>query len=145
AAAFALAKKGASVFVCARRPARAKELAKAAGGEVMPRANLRREKFDAIVNTTPVGMYPNHRASPLSASELNCSLVFDMIYRPRQTLLLQLAAKRGIETVSGVEMFVAQGAAQWELWTGRPAPVEAMRQAVESALGQEERGKTPKA
>ncbi len=58
-------------------------------------------------------------ASPLEARELNCRLVFDTIYRPRRTKLLELAARRGIETVSGMEMFVAQGAAQWEIWTGR--------------------------
>ena len=68
------------------------------------------------------------------ARELNCRLVFDTIYRPRETKLLQLAARRGIETVSGVEMFVAQGTAQWEIWTGERAPVEAMRRAVIRAL-----------
>ena len=61
---------------------------------------------------------------------MNCRLVFDMIYRPRVTKLMQLAAQRGIETVSGVEMFLAQGTAQWEIWTGERAPVEAMRRAV---------------
>ena len=52
---------------------------------------------------------------------------------------MQLAALRGIETVSGVEMFVAQGTAQWEIWTGERAPVEAMRRAVLRALTREEK------
>jgi shikimate dehydrogenase len=51
---------------------------------------------------------------------------------------LQLAARRGIEVASGLEMFVAQGAAQWEIWTGERAPVGAMRRAVVSALAREE-------
>jgi 3-dehydroquinate dehydratase / shikimate dehydrogenase len=70
---------------------------------------------------------------------LNCRLVFDTIYRPRATRLLRLAARRSIETVSGVEMFVAQGAAQWEIWTGVRAPADAMRRAVTSVLAREEK------
>jgi 3-dehydroquinate dehydratase/shikimate dehydrogenase len=139
AVAFALVQAGASVCVCARRPERARSLARAVGGEAIARARLRREFFDAIVNATPVGMHPQVGRSPLDARELNCRLVFDTIYRPRQTRLLQLAARHGIETVSGVEMFVAQGAAQWEIWTGERAPAEAMRRAVVQALTREEK------
>jgi 3-dehydroquinate dehydratase/shikimate dehydrogenase len=115
-----------------------------AGGEAVARASLRREFFDAIVNATPVGMHPHAGASPLRREELNCRLVFDLIYRPRQTYLLQLARRRGIETVSGIEMFLAQGFAQWEIWTGERAPEPAMRRAVLAALGKEERGQRPK-
>jgi len=57
-----------------------------------------------------------------------------LVYRPRKTKLLQLAERRGIETISGVEMFLAQGTAQWEIWTGERAPVAAMRRAVLAAL-----------
>jgi 3-dehydroquinate dehydratase / shikimate dehydrogenase len=138
AVAFALAQAGAAVCVCARRHERAKSLARAVRGEAIPRARVRREFFDAIVNATPVGMHPRVGSSPLEANELNCRLVFDTIYRPRLTRLLQLAAKRGIETVSGVEMFVAQGTAQWEIWTGERAPVAVMRRAVIQALTREE-------
>jgi shikimate 5-dehydrogenase len=72
---------------------------------------------------------------------LNCRLVFDTIYRPQQTKLLQLAERRGIETVSGLEMFVAQGTAQWEIWTGERAPVEVMRRAAVRALEREEKAR----
>ncbi len=138
AVAFALAQSGAIPCVSARRPARAKVLARAVGGEAIPWARIRREFFDAIVNATPVGMHPHTGISPLKPHELNCRLVFDTIYRPRMTKLLQLAKRRGIETVSGVEMFVAQGAAQFEIWTGERAPVETMRRAVIRALDREE-------
>jgi 3-dehydroquinate dehydratase/shikimate dehydrogenase len=145
AVAFALAEAGAAVCVCARRPTRAKALARAVGGEAVAWNRLRQEFFDAIVNATPVGMHPLVGRSPLEARDLNCRLVFDTIYRPRITKLLRLAARRGIETVSGVEMFVAQGAAQWEIWTGERAPVEAMRRAVVLALaGGEEKSGAPK-
>jgi 3-dehydroquinate dehydratase/shikimate dehydrogenase len=139
AVAFALAHSGATVCVCARRPREAKKLARAVDGEAVERSRLQREFFDAIVNATPVGMYPHASVSPLKASELNCRLVFDLIYRPRLTKLMQLAASRGIETVLGVEMFVAQGTAQWEIWTGERAPADAMRRAVLRALAGEEK------
>ncbi|HKW87381.1 MAG TPA: shikimate dehydrogenase [Candidatus Acidoferrales bacterium] len=138
AVAFALQSAGASVAVCARRPARARKLARAVHGEFVPRSALRREFFDAIVNATPVGMSPREDASPLDARELNCRLVFDLIYRPRETKLLKLAARRGIERVSGLEMFLAQGIAQWEIWMGERAPEKPMRAAVIEALRREE-------
>jgi 3-dehydroquinate dehydratase/shikimate dehydrogenase len=144
AVAFALAQAGASVCICARRAKRAQALARAVRGQVVTREHLRREFFDTIVNATPVGMHPSVGDSPLDARDLNCRLVFDTIYRPRKTRLLHLAAKRGIETVSGIEMFIAQGTAQWEIWTGERAPLEIMRNAAMSALKNEERRQVPK-
>jgi shikimate dehydrogenase len=138
AVAFALAKGGAAVGVWARRPAQARALARAVGGEAVERGALRRESFDAIANCTPVGMYPGG-GSPLEASELNARVVMDLIYRPRKTELLRRAERRGIATISGVEMFLAQGIAQWEIWTGARAPEAAMRRAVVTALAAEER------
>jgi 3-dehydroquinate dehydratase/shikimate dehydrogenase len=134
AAAFALAKAGALVVICARREKAARELAKAVGGESVPRRALKSETFDAILNATPIGMYPHDRISPLSPGELNCRIVMDLINRPQKTQLLKLAARKGIATVSGVEMFIPQGVAQWELWTGQSAPESLMRKAVLRAL-----------
>jgi 3-dehydroquinate dehydratase / shikimate dehydrogenase len=139
AAAFALANSGAEVLVCARRESAARKLAHAVHGSVIKRPALHMEKFDAILNTTPVGMYPHPGDSPLQPSELNCSLVMDLVYRPLQTKLLRIAAGRRIRTVSGVEMFLAQGIAQWELWMGSPAPSAPIRKAVLQALQAEER------
>jgi shikimate 5-dehydrogenase len=127
------------VCISARRPERAKLLAKAVGGEAVAWKSLRHEFFDAIVNATPVGMHPYVDRSPIESRDLNCRLVFDTIYRPRVTKLLDLAARRGIETVSGVDMFIEQGIAQWEIWMGQRAPVAAMRNAVENALERKEK------
>ena len=139
AAAFALARAGAAVSICARRNVAARELARASGAEVVPRRALKTEYFDAILNATPLGMHPQRGISPLEPSELHCRIVMDLIYRPERTHLLKLAAKKGIATVSGAEMFLAQGIAQWELWMKRRAPEKSMRQAVLSALREEER------
>jgi 3-dehydroquinate dehydratase / shikimate dehydrogenase len=138
AAAFALARGGAAVAVCARREKLARSLARSVSGEFVPRRALRSEKFDAILNATSVGMHPHSEVSPLLPRELHCRIVMDLIYRPRQTELLNIAQKRGIATVSGVEMFLAQGFAQWELWTGKRVPEAAMRRAVLGALRGEE-------
>lgn len=141
ATAFAIAKAGAGVFVCARRETAAKALARAVEGEVVARTALRKMQFDAIVNATPLGMHPHESISPLATGELNCLLVFDLIYRPLRTRLLRMAAENGIQGVSGVEMFLAQGIAQWEMWMKRRAPVRAMRKAILQVLRTKEKAR----
>jgi len=97
-----------------------------------------------VVNTTPLGMWPRTRSSPLSAADVrrlprDCAVV-DLIYRPRETLLIQRAQAAGLPTLGGAEMLVRQGAASLALWLGRDpgAPaLEAMRQGVEAALAEE--------
>ncbi len=144
AAAFALARNGASVSVCARRPEPACKLARAVRGDFVQRTDLRKMSFGAIINATPVGMHPREKESPLAPHEINCHLAFDTVYRPRKTKFLKLAQQRGVKTVSGLEMFLAQGIAQWELWTGQSAPVEAMRRAVLQAIARDEWERWPR-
>jgi 3-dehydroquinate dehydratase/shikimate dehydrogenase len=141
AAAFALARSGAQVAICARRDSAAKELARAVRSEAVSRRALSSQNFDAILNTTPVGMHPHENVSPLDASELRCSLVMDLIYRPLETKLLKIARKKGIATVSGLDMFLAQGFAQWEIWTNTRPPESAMRKAVLTALRAEQKAR----
>jgi shikimate dehydrogenase len=138
AAAFALANAGAEVLICARRESAACALARACGAQVIARKHLASACFELIVNATPVGMYPHAGTSPLLPRELNCELVMDLIYRPLRTQLLRIAAAEGIRVVSGVEMFLAQGFAQWELWTRKSAPEAEMRRAVMAKLRSEE-------
>jgi 3-dehydroquinate dehydratase / shikimate dehydrogenase len=138
AAAFALSRAGAGLYICARRESAARELARAIGGQVVPRRALRTKSFDAILNATPVGMFPHAAVSPLAGGELHCRIVMDLIYRPERTQLLKLAAQKGIATVSGVEMFLAQAFAQWKVWTQTRPPEVPMRQAVLAALRAEE-------
>ncbi len=134
AVAFALATAGALVSITARRPARARALARAVGGEALRRVEVCRRQFDAIVNCTPVGMWPQARESPLRAAEINARVVFDLVYNPLETQLLRLARRRGAIAVPGWQMLVEQGAAQFEIWTGLRAPVAVMRRAVLKAL-----------
>jgi len=136
---FAASRAGAQVFFCARRPEAARGAARDLGTDAVERKDLRDLEFDAIVNATPIGMMPYADRSPLEPAELRCNLVFDLIYHPMRTRLLRYAERRGIKTLSGLEMFVAQGVAQWEMWTGEKAPAKAMRAEVAAALAREER------
>ena len=61
-------------------------------------------------------------------------VVFDAVYNPRRTRLLREAALNGCRVVEGMEMFLGQAMVQFELWTGKPAPMEAMRRVVEARL-----------
>ena len=74
------------------------------------------------------------QAMPIKENELNAQLVFDMVYNPLDTPLLKLAHLRGLTVISGIEMFVQQGARQFEIWTGKPAPEMEMLRVVELAL-----------
>ena len=134
ACAFALATAGAYISVTARRPAAARALAHSVGGEAVLRAALRHRRFDAIINCTPVGQAPDVHTSPLRAEELNCHVVFDLVYNPIETRLLRLARRRGCRTVPGWQMPVEQGASQFEIWTGLRAPLAVMRRAVLNGL-----------
>src|SRR5258708_24775788 len=141
AAAFALANAGAEVLICARREMAARELARVVGAQAIVRRHLSSACFEFIVNATPVGMYPQAGNSPLLPSELNCKVVMDLVYRPLRTQLLKMAAAKGIRVVSGIEMFLAQGFAQWELWMGKAAPEAGMRRAVTTQLRADETSK----
>ena len=138
AAAFALAGAGAEVLICARRAAAARELARACHGQAIARRHVPSACFTLIVNATPVGMHPDADVSPLLPKELNAPLVMDLIYRPMRTALLRIAARKGRVVISGVEMFLAQGLAQWELFMGEPPPAAAMRRAVLEKLRADE-------
>lgn len=94
------------------------------------------DEVDLIVNCTPVGMWPEVDASPLP-DEMKIrpdSVVYDLVYRPAKTRLMQQAEAAGAQAIGGLGMLVYQGAAAFELWTGQTAPVEVMRQAAQSVL-----------
>ena len=90
---------------------------------------------EILVHATPVGMAPKTGASLVPESLLRPDhSVFDAVYTPLKTHLLQAAEKAGARIVPGLGMFVHQAAIQFELWTGRDAPVEIMERTVEQAL-----------
>ncbi|MDH3885055.1 MAG: shikimate dehydrogenase [Desulfobacterales bacterium] len=93
-------------------------------------------RYEILVNTTPIGMHPETDASPIPGNDLSKEMVvMDIVYNPLETRFLKDAAARGCQTINGVDMFVFQGAYQFELWTGQKAPVDVMQDAVLEALG----------
>ncbi len=91
-----------------------------------------------LVNTTPVGMYPNIGQSPIPSDVLTKlskdAIVYDLIYTPNPTQLLQDSQGLGLQTIHGLEMLVQQGAAALERWLGQSVPLEVMRAAAQSQL-----------
>ena len=89
-----------------------------------------------IINCTPLGMHPHPEGRPLPEEmDLPCgTVVFDTIYNPIETRLLRRSADAGCRTVSGIEMFINQAAAQYEMWTSRSAPRQVMREVVLECL-----------
>lgn len=98
--------------------------------EALARAGL-------LINATSVGMVPRADVSPLGdGAALHSGLVvYDTVYRPRRTLLMEQAEAAGARPVGGLGMLLHQGVRAFEIWTERPAPVSIMRRALEAAVG----------
>jgi 3-dehydroquinate dehydratase/shikimate dehydrogenase len=143
AAVAALAHYGATVILSNRTHDRAQALAEEFSGgrgkiSVVSLDELFRTDFDVFINTTSIGMHPNINESPIGDRRPPFSskmVVFDTIYNPMKTRLLTQAEAMGARTISGVEMFVRQAAAQFETWTGKSAPQQVMRRVIADRLG----------
>jgi shikimate dehydrogenase len=111
---------GASATICALlRDKGVRELVTFGSADNTPENIAKHTDAQIIVNATPVGMYPNNCASPTDLSLFpDCEAVFDLIYNPARTALMMDAEKRGIVTVGGLSMLVAQAARAFEHFTG---------------------------
>jgi len=153
---YALAGAGAGPLVLANRTtARAEEIArwcvshfpKTAVEIVFPsdRQTMARALEEAFitVNVTPVGMAPNSGESPLPREIIPRpgSVVYDTIYNPSATMLLQTAAKHGCSAVGGLDMLIIQGMESLSWWLGQPVPwaemIEELRQILKEALARQ--------
>ncbi|MBI4874893.1 MAG: shikimate dehydrogenase [Acidobacteria bacterium] len=134
AAAFALGDAGSRLFITGRNPDRVRALAKACGAEPLLESQLAGRHFDALVHATPVGMFP-HAGECYFPGEIPAGVVFDMVYNPLETVLCRRAAEQGKTVIPGLEMFLEQASAQFEIWTGESAPRAVMERAALDALG----------
>jgi 3-dehydroquinate dehydratase / shikimate dehydrogenase len=140
----ALAHYGATVVVYNRSRDRADALAEEFNGKTgkvvaAPLEKLCDSCCEIYLNTTSIGMHPNVDASPFGDEPPKLgpdTLVFDAVYNPMRTKLLQQAENASALTVGGIEMFVRQAVTQFEAWTKRSAPTELMRSVVEARLGE---------
>jgi 3-dehydroquinate dehydratase/shikimate dehydrogenase len=133
AAAFGLKARGAEVFLTNRTPQKGQTLARQAKAKYLKRTDVAKQQFDVILNATPVGMNGS-KQSPLEEKELNTKYVFDLVYTPAETKLIKMARAKNLQVIPGLEMFVQQGARQFEIWTGKPAPIAEMAYVVSKAL-----------
>ena len=144
AAAYALAGEGVERLTIANRTvARAESLAEDVGsvlGEIET-VSLENVSGDAdlIVNSTSVGMASGDGAgqTPIKAASIpRDALAYDMVYTPAETPFLRSAREAGARVLGGLWMLIYQGAAAFELWTGKHAPVDVMHRAAQQALDQ---------
>jgi 3-dehydroquinate dehydratase/shikimate dehydrogenase len=132
-AACALLDAGAKVAITGRNPDRVRALARICGAEPVAREHLASRHFDALVHATPMGMFP-HVQECFFPDKIPADTVFDMVYNPLETVLIQRARAQGRTVVSGLQMFLEQAVRQFELWTGDSAPRPAMEKAALEAL-----------
>ena len=145
AIAFSLAEEVGELVVLNRTPGKAKELAavlgqrfgkKVVGGPLSSdtiQKNLR--DSDILINATKVGMHPHESQTMVEPQWLRSDLtVMDIVYNPIETRLAKDAKAVGAKVINGVEMLIYQGAASFELWTSRSAPIEVMRRAALNKL-----------
>jgi len=133
-----LLREGAKVQVAGRNARRAESLANAFDEtvEVVSLETLpRRGPWDLLVNATPVGAEGFPGGLPVPESVLtNAGYIYDLVYNPPTTALIAAAKRLGKPATSGLEMLLHQAAKSFELWIGRPPPIEAMRRAAKEAL-----------
>ena len=131
----ALVYYGAEVSVYNRTVSRAEQLACEFACRAAGRDALASLDAEIVVNCTPIGMHPHVEASPLEKIPPCVKVVFDTIYTPVETRLLAAARAAGARTVNGLDMFVNQAVAQFEIWNpGTPAPRDVMRQVAADRL-----------
>jgi len=135
AVAVALAVAGAHVTIHARDTQKAQAIAEPTGARIgaWPPPS---DSWDMLVNCTPIGMHPVVQHSPIAASLLTGRLVYDLVYNPRETRLLQEAKAAGCATIGGLEMLVAQAIEQFEWWTGSRPATEVMTLAATKRLSE---------
>lgn len=126
---YALKAQKAIVEVFARDPNKACAAAEEFGIQCVKFENADFGSFDVLVNSTPLGTRGNLRDDTVATAKQirGVRLVYDLVYNPAETRLLREARLAGSETLGGLDMLIAQAAAQFEIWTGCGAPVDAMR------------------
>jgi 3-dehydroquinate dehydratase / shikimate dehydrogenase len=132
-AACALSDAGAKVSLVGRNADRVRALAKVCGAEALGRDQLEQRHFDVVVHATPLGMFP-HVNECFFNGHIPADVVFDMVYNPIETLLVQRAREQGKTVIPGLDMFIEQAVRQFEIWTGESAPRPVMLKAAAEAL-----------
>jgi shikimate dehydrogenase len=137
AVAFGLRERGAQTTIANRDGHKAEKLAAAVGARAAPFDEVSRtDAYDVVVNATSLGQSDVGKESPIPESAIRPGqIVMDIVYKPLQTRLVEGARARGAVVLHGGRMLLHQAAAQFELYTGRPAPLGPMQAALHQAIG----------
>jgi shikimate dehydrogenase len=127
---------GAAVSLFARNATRAKSISEDFQVRSYDLSGATLEKFDVVVNATPLGTRGAHEVeTPVTSDQLRgVRLAYDLVYNPLETRFLSEAKAAGCDTVGGLEMLIAQAAEQFRLWTGETPNLKTMRDAATKAL-----------
>lgn len=132
---YGILEKGGDLLIANRSADKGRALAEDLRVGFTPLAALDPGEADILINATSVGMVPRAGEAPVATEGLTPrTLVMDIVYNPLETALLAAARAKGCPTVDGTAMFVFQAVDQFELWTGRKAPVDLMRRTVLASL-----------
>ncbi|MDT7690200.1 MAG: shikimate dehydrogenase [Acidobacteriota bacterium] len=133
---WALNERGARATVFARDIKRCGRVASEFGVEAAALEGARFDKFDVVVNATPLGTRGERELeTPATVAQLRGARVaYDMVYNPSQTLFMREAGEAGCRTTGGLPMLVAQAEEQFRLWTGQEPPPGLMQSAGEKKL-----------
>lgn len=131
---YGLKVKGAEFHIANRTGEKARRLAEEFGGAWSDLSGLDEIDAHVLINTTSVGMSPNDKVSPFPAHALKkFHVVMDIVYKPLETRLLKDARHADCITIDGLKMLLYQAVFQFQLWTGKKAPVDVMREALTSS------------
>ncbi len=133
---FGLKQAGGLVTIINRSKSAGEKLADDLGCKFKLLAEVNKLPYQIVINATPAGMTPDVNSMPLAPDLMEPGMVvMDMVYNPLKTRFLKEAQSIECTIIDGLSMFVHQGAVQFELWTGRKAPVDIMRRVVLEELG----------
>jgi|TARA_Y100000310_G_scaffold345431_1_gene464894 3-dehydroquinate dehydratase/shikimate dehydrogenase len=119
--------KGGKVTILNRTVEKAEKLAKELNCSFGSLKNFESVKTNILINATSIGMYPNINATPIDTKSLKNIVVFDAIYNPEKTKLLQEAEKNNCTIISGIGMFINQAAEQFKIWTNKQPDTNFLR------------------
>jgi len=137
---FGLKRRDCQINISNRSKKKGEGLSKELGCVYLPTSSLVRMKAgelgaDVVINATSLGMVPRDGETPIPKKLLKEGMmVMDIVYQPLQTRLLREAKEKGCFTINGLEMFIRQGVAQLEIWTGERLEIKQIRKDLLRAL-----------
>ena len=135
AVAHGIAAQNGEIIITNRTEQKGRILAETVNARFVPANEMANIQADVVINTTSIGMTPKADKISFPPEALTSEMVvMDVVYTPLRTRLLETAEKKGCITIDGLSMFIAQAAAQFELWTGTTPDTDLMRNTISGTI-----------